>query len=103
MVAALPKLPGERSKERSIMKNHATRRDPRWIIGPAALLGVALMSLPALAQGTPEQRAACENDAMRLCQQYVPDVDRITACMSRHRAQLSPRCRAFFGGRRRSN
>jgi len=82
------------------MKNHATRRDPRWIIGPAALLGVALMSLPALAQGTPAQRAACENDAMRLCQQYVPDVDRITACMSRHRAQLSPRCRAVFSRRR---
>jgi hypothetical protein len=80
------------------MRNHATRRDLRWIIGPAALLGVALISLPAGAQGTPEQRAACEADAMRLCQQYVPDVNQITACMSRNRSKLSPRCRAQFGG-----
>jgi hypothetical protein len=84
------------------MRSHATRRGLRWIIGPAAFLGVALMSLPAGAQGTPEQRAACEGDAMRLCQQYVPDVNQITACMSRKRAQLSPRCRAYFGGKKRS-
>ena len=80
------------------MKGHATRRDPRWIIGPAALLGVALMSLPAGSQGSPEQRAACEGDAMRLCQQYVPDVNLITACMSRNRSKLSPGCRAYFSG-----
>jgi hypothetical protein len=83
------------------MKVRATRRNLRWITGAAALLGVALMSLPALAQGTPEQRAACEDDAMRLCQQFVPDIDRIKACMARHRAQLSPRCRVYFGGGRR--
>ena len=26
---------------------------------------------PAGAQGTPEQRAACENDAMRLCSEFA--------------------------------
>ena len=59
----------------------------------------ALRSLasPAAAQGTQEQRAACENDAMRLCGEFVPDVDRITACMHRKRAYLTPRCRAVFG------
>ena len=44
-----------------------------------ALLGLALTcaSLPARAQQwTPQQRAACEPDAMRLCNQYVPDVQR---------------------------
>jgi hypothetical protein len=61
-------LPSKRkiSNEMSMMKNHGTRCDPRWIIGPAALLSVALMSLPASAQGSPEQRAACEGDAARL-------------------------------------
>ncbi len=83
------------------MKIRATRRGLRWISGAAALLGVALMSLPALAQGTPEQRAACQDDAMRLCQQYVPDVDRITSCMRRHRGALSARCAVYFGGGRR--
>ena len=73
-----------------------------------ALLGLALTfaSGPAAAQQwTPEQRAACEPDAMRLCQQYIPDVDRVRACMAHYRRYLSPRCRALFEGgakRRRS-
>jgi hypothetical protein len=66
-----------------------------------ALLGLALTfaSGPAAAQQwTPEQRAACEPDAMRLCQQYIPDVDRVRACMAHYRRYLSPRCRALFEG-----
>ena len=70
------------------------------IAGFAALVCLALMWLPAAAQGTPDQRAACENDAMRLCGEFVPDVNRITACMQRKRAYLSPRCRAVFSRRR---
>jgi len=77
---------------------HASLRALRGIAGAAALVGLALVSAPAGAQGTPEQRAACEGDAMRLCQQYVPDVNRITACMSRNRSQLSPACRRYFSG-----
>jgi hypothetical protein len=71
---------------------------------PAALLGLALTfaSSPAAAQQwTPEQRAACEPDAMRLCQQYVPDVDRVRACMMHYRRYLSPACRAVLQGGRR--
>jgi len=84
------------------MQASARRRDLRWIIGPAALLSVALMTSAATAQGTPEQRAACEGDAMRLCGEFVPDVEKITACMARHRRQLSPACRVYFErGRRR--
>jgi len=51
----------------------------------AVLLGLALTfaAWPAAAQQwTPQQRAACEPDAMRLCQQYVSDIGRIRACMS---------------------
>jgi hypothetical protein len=71
---------------------------------PAALVGLALTfaSSPALAQQwNPEQRAACEPDAMRLCQQYVPDVGRTRACMIQYRRYLSPRCRAVIEGGRR--
>jgi hypothetical protein len=71
---------------------------------PAALVGLALTfaSSPALAQQwNPEQRAACEPDAMRLCQQYVPDVGRTRACMLHYRRYLSPRCRAVIEGGRR--
>ena len=51
---------------------------------PAARLGLAVAFLApaiALAQGTPEQRAACQPDAMRPCGEFAPDVDAITACM----------------------
>jgi hypothetical protein len=51
---------------------------------------------PAAAQGTPEQRQACQPDAMRLCSEFVPDVERITACMVKNRIRLSPPCRAVF-------
>ena len=76
----------------------------RAILGAAALLGLAptLAPSPAAAQGTPEQRAACEGDALRLCADVVPDVQRITACLHQKRRYLSPRCRAeFFASRKR--
>jgi len=51
-----------------------------------ALLGLACASLPARAQQwTPQQRVACEPDAMRLCNQYVPDVQQVSGCMSHYR------------------
>jgi hypothetical protein len=88
------------------MESRTDRRNRRSIMTVAALLAFALMAagtLPAAAQGTPEQRAACEGDAMRLCGNYVPDVQRITACMRAKRSQLSPRCRAHFGGAKKKS
>jgi hypothetical protein len=65
-----------------------------WML--AAVLSAAL--LPATGRAyTPEQQQACSGDALRLCSADVPDVDRITACMSRNKDQLSPGCRVFFG------
>ena len=77
----------------------ATHLQRASVLAVAAVIGLALTAQPAAAQGgTPEQRAACEGDAMRLCNQYVPDVNRVSACMSQHRRYLSPRCRAVFHG-----
>ena len=73
-----------------------------WLFAVDALLGLAVMAQPAAAQGTPEQRAACEGDAQRLCSAYIADVGRVRACMVQNRRYLSPRCRAVFeGGARR--
>jgi len=76
-----------------------------WRAATAAagcLLGLALVtSIPAAAQGTPEQRAACEQDAYRLCSQYIPDERRTGACLRRNRIKLSPACRRLFSGGRR--
>jgi hypothetical protein len=89
-----------------MMEMHSTQPTLRPVAGAAALLALALTfaTSPAVAQQqwTPEQRAACEPDAMRLCNQYVPDVQRVSACMSHYRRHLSPACRAvFYGGQRK--
>ena len=70
----------------------------------AAGLGLALMvaATPAAAQGTPQQRAACEQDAYRFCNQYIPDENRTASCLRRYRVSLSPACRALFSNSRRS-
>jgi hypothetical protein len=80
------------------MKIRLHRLDRGLLMVTAALVSATLLSSPAAAQGTPEQREACSGDAQRLCGQYVPDVQRITACMSQKRRYLSPRCRAVFSG-----
>lgn len=43
-----------------------------------------------------EQEQMCTGDAMRLCSAEIPNIDAVTACMVRHRAQLSAGCKAVF-------
>ncbi len=57
----------------------------------------AVLILPGASRAyTPEQQQACSPDAMRLWGEFVPNVDAITACMVRKKAQLSPQCAVFF-------
>jgi Cysteine rich repeat len=68
----------------------------------AAVAGLLLSiaagsSANAQYRGTPEMQQACTPDVMRLCNDDVPDVDKIVACMKRNRANLSPACGAVFG------
>jgi hypothetical protein len=52
---------------------------------------------PASAQGTAEQRAACEADAHRLCDAYIPDAIAVERCLRGNAASLSGACRAEMG------
>ena len=45
---------------------------------------------------TPEEQAACQPDAFRLCGSEIPNIERVKACMVAKRAQLSPECKRFF-------
>ena len=45
---------------------------------------------------SPEEEQACTPDAFRLCSSEIPDEVRITACMERQKASLSPACKVFF-------
>ncbi|MCK1515453.1 hypothetical protein IVB22_23445 [Bradyrhizobium sp. 190] len=59
-----------------------------------AVAATALSAQPSLAFSEAQQM--CTGDAMRLCGHEVPNVQRITACMVRNRAQVSPGCRAVM-------
>jgi hypothetical protein len=68
--------------------------------------GLFLGAGPALAQnydpdrvasqGDQKAREACTPDVMRLCNDYVPDIPQIVACLKRERANLSPACGEIF-------
>jgi hypothetical protein len=59
----------------------------------ATFVALAFWSGSAAAQGTQQQRAACEADAQRLCGEFIPDVDRITSCMIAKQRFVSAGCR----------
>ena len=59
-----------------------------------ASAATALSARPSLAFSEAQQM--CTGDAMRLCGHEVPTVQRITACMVRNRAHVSPGCRAVM-------
>ena len=68
--------------------------------------GLVLCAAPAFAQNyDPDRvpsdvdakaREACTPDVMRLCNDYVPDIPEIVACLKRQRANLSPACGEIF-------
>ena len=60
-----------------------------------ASAATVLAAPPGLAFSS-EAQQMCTGDAMRLCGHEVPNVQRITACMVRLRAQVSPGCRAVM-------
>jgi hypothetical protein len=40
-----------------------------------------------------EDQAACMNDAMTICGQFIPDRERVGACLYQNRNRLTPGCR----------
>ncbi len=61
----------------------------------ATALAFGLLTTAASAY-TQEQQQLCTPDAMRLCGDAIPDVDRVTACMVAKRSQLSDGCKSVF-------
>jgi hypothetical protein len=83
------------------MRNQIAKHQLKLIASFVVLYGLALPT-SAVAQGTPEQQANCQDDAMRLCGQFVPDVNRITSCMIAKRRLVSARCRATMAATARA-
>ena len=67
----------------------------------AALMLTAAAAFSSLAANqvlafSAEAQQMCTGDAFRLCASDIPDIPKITACMVRHRADLSAPCRAVM-------
>src|SRR5580704_15920905 len=77
--------------------------------GIAAGLLLAVLSTASAQEsfrGSQADQQACTDDVFRLCNQFVPDEQRIIACLAQNRRNLSPACQAVFsrgseGGRQR--
>jgi hypothetical protein len=52
-------------------------------------------------RGTPAQQKACRPNVFRFCAGEIPNVRKITACLRRNIARLSPDCAAIFGDEQR--
>ena len=70
---------------------------PHHIATCFAAFGLFLIpQTSASAQGTDQQRQACTPDVFRLCGAYIPDADRITACLRGNGSRLSQPCYNVF-------
>ena len=62
-----------------------------------SLFCLALAPVGAKADQQDDQQA-CMNDAMTICGQFIPDRERVGACLVANRARISPACRAAVFG-----
>jgi hypothetical protein len=67
-------------------------------ISIAIALSALCLTLAPLGARADEQsdRAACMNDALTVCGQFVPDRDKVGACLYSNRNQISPACRTVM-------
>jgi hypothetical protein len=63
----------------------------------AAVFAVSVFAMPTASHAfSPEAQQMCTGDAFRLCSSEIPNVSKITACMMKQRASLSPGCRTVM-------
>jgi hypothetical protein len=62
----------------------------------AVLAGLALLSAPAYAQGTAEERSSCMGDAFKFCASDIPNVSAIESCLIKNMSKLSKGCEEEF-------
>jgi hypothetical protein len=67
-----------------------------WLVAFAVTVPVSCWAQQPNSQASQEDQQACEPDVYRLCNNYVPDVDRIVACLNVNKRALSPACRAVM-------
>jgi hypothetical protein len=56
----------------------------------------AILSSTASFAFSAEAQQMCTGDAFKLCSSEIPNIPKITACMFKHKAELSSGCRAVM-------
>ena len=64
-------------------------------LGAIAFIAMIMAPLPAIAY-TQEDANACTPDAMRLCQNAIPDASRVALCLVQNKRQLGVACAIVF-------
>jgi hypothetical protein len=65
---------------------------PAVVVASLFLLAAA----PAFAQGTAQERSACEGDAFKFCSHDIPNIPKIEACLENNMSKLTPACQEEF-------
>ncbi|MGY8632790.1 hypothetical protein RAD15_09965 [Bradyrhizobium sp. 14AA] len=72
-------------------------RDTGLALGFAAIVSiVSIVSTTSSFAFSAEAQQQCTGDAFRLCSSEIPNIPKITACMMKHRSDLSAGCRAVM-------
>jgi hypothetical protein len=69
-------------------------RDTSLALGFAAI--VSILSTGSSFAFSAEAQQMCTGDAFRLCSSEIPNIPKITACMKKHRSDLSAGCRTVM-------
>jgi hypothetical protein len=69
-------------------------RDAGLALGFAAIVSIAATTSSFAFSAEAQQM--CTGDAFRLCSSEIPNIPKITACMMKHRSDLSAGCRAVM-------
>jgi len=69
-------------------------RDTSLALGFAAT--VSIVATTSSFAFSSEAQQMCTGDAFRLCSSEIPNIPKITACMMKHRSDLSAGCRAVM-------
>ena len=78
------------------MTSSLTRTFRRAALVVAFAVSCSALSSTSSFAFSAEAQHMCTGDAFRLCSSEIPNIPKITACMVKHRAELSAGCRTVM-------
>jgi hypothetical protein len=78
------------------MTNSVTRKLRQAGLVLAIAFTVSAVSTSQSFAFSAEAQAQCTGDAFKLCSSEIPNIPKITACMIKHKAELSSGCRSVM-------